>query len=161
MASQPQRSGGFAWLALGLSWLIPGAGFMIYGRWGRGIAHFLMVGLTFMLGLALKSGVDWPSWSIRAEDFNLINNFTFIVQMGGGFWALLSFGASNFMAEGAAGALAWFQGLQEYRYYELGSYFLIVAGALNYFALGNFYDRVIHVHPRFAAQEATPQEGAA
>lgn len=119
-----------------------------------------MIGLTFIIGLALRSSVDWPSWSIRAEDFNLINNFTFIVQMGAGIWALISFAISNFMTD-VPSALAFFEGLQQHRYYELGSYFLIVAGALNYFALGNFYDRIINLHPRFAAQEGAVPEAAA
>lgn len=133
---------------------------MMYGRWARGLAHFVTIGLTFAFGLALHSSVVWPSWSIRSEDFNLINNFTFLVQMGGGIWAVASFAASTLVHEpqGFIGVLA---GVEHHPHFELGSYFMIVAGALNYLALGNFYDRIVHPHPRFAAQETESREQAA
>ena len=41
-----------AWTALLLSWLIPGSGFMMYGRWARGTAHFVTIVTTFCIGLA-------------------------------------------------------------------------------------------------------------
>ncbi len=141
-----------AWLSLGLSCVIPGAGFMACGRWTRGLVHFAIVMCTFVCGLLLHSSVAWPVWTIKSEEFNLINNFTFIVQMGAGVpaWASL-FAAISEVAQGGAGN--FLAGIPKHPYYELGGYFLIVAGAMNYFAIGNFYDRVVHVHPRFVAQE--------
>jgi TM2 domain-containing membrane protein YozV len=128
-------------IALLLSWLVPGAGYMIYGRWGRGLTHFVTVGLTFGLGLVLHGSVLWPTWSFRSEDFNLINNFTFVTQMGSGLPALASFLASQ--ATGAqAGSMSWLGGIHSHTNFELGSYYLIVAGALNYFAVGNLFDRI-------------------
>lgn len=138
-----------AWTALVLSWLIPGSGFIMYGRWGRGLAHFVTIGATFGLGLALHSSVDWPIWSIRSPGFNLINNFTFITQMGGGLPAVASFVVANGAGASANPLLEWLAGEPKHYSYELGSYFLIIAGALNYFAMGNFYDRFLH--PRTAA----------
>lgn len=129
---------------------------MLCGRWARGLMHFLLVGLTFALGLALHSSVAWPTWSVRSEEFNLINNFTFVIQMGSGLPAIASFYAST--GGGAAGeALAWLAGTPPHPAYELGSYFLIVAGALNYFAAGNFYDRIVAVESRFEAQERSEE----
>lgn len=128
-------------LALLLSWLIPGAGFMFCGRWMRGLTHFITIGLTFGLGLALHGSVLWPTWSVRSEDFNLINNFTFVTQMGSGLPALASFLVSR-VTHAEPGALSWLGGLQSHTNFELGSYYLIVAGALNYFAVGNLYDRL-------------------
>lgn len=146
-------------MGLILGWLIPGAGFMLYGRWGRGLIHFVMISLTFAFGLALHSSVAWPTWSIHSEEFNLINNFTFIVQLGSGALALGSFMASISVG-GATGPLGWLAGIPQHPYYELGSYFLIVAGALNYFAIGNFYDRFMNPHPRVAHPKSPAAEAS-
>lgn len=151
--------GSRAWVAAALGWLIPGGGFMFCGRWARGLAHFAMIVATFAIGLSLHSAVVWPPWSIRSEEFNLINNFTFMVQMGSGLPALASFlaalgGYGEVPAGGSPHLLSWLAGSQKHPFYELGSYFLIVAGALNYFAMGNFYDRFVRVQPRFLPQEA-------
>jgi len=148
-------------MALVIGWLIPGASFMLCGRWTRGILHFVTIMVTFALGLALHSGVAWPSWSPKSEEFNLINNFTFIVQMGSGLPALGSLMASLSRAASASSAWPlWLAGEQKHPYYELGSYFLIVAGALNYFVVGNFYDRVIKIQSRFRPQELGEEEVA-
>src|SRR6185295_6142612 len=157
-AAVPPVAPHIAWIGILVGWMIPGAGFMICGRWRRGLAQFVIVMLTFTLGIALHSGVAWPEWSPRREEFNLINNFTFIVQMGSGFPALASLMAS--LPHGAEnGSWAWLAGIQKHPYYELGSYFLIVAGAVNFFALGNLYDRVIQPHPRFQEQEFAEKDG--
>lgn len=128
-------------LALLLSWLVPGAGFMYCGRWARGLTHFVTIGVTFVLGLALHGAVLWPTWSLSSEDFNLINNFTFVTQMGSGLPALASFLVSR-VTEAEPGPMSWLGGIQSHTNFELGSYYLIVAGALNYFAVGNLYDRL-------------------
>jgi len=126
---------------------------MLYGKWARGATHLVVIGVTFGLGLALHSSVAWPVWSIRSPSFNLINNFTFITQMGGGLPAIASFIASSDPGIVADSLLGRFVGQPSHFNYELGSYFLIIAGALNYFAVGNFYDRFIH--PRMTL----PQSG--
>lgn len=128
-------------LALLLGWLIPGAGFMLMGKWGRGMTHLLIIGATFGFGLALHGAVLWPTWSYRSEDFNLINNFTFITQLGAGLPAVASFLVSR-ITGAEAGPMSWLGGVQSHTNFELGSYYLIVAGALNYFAVGNLYDRL-------------------
>lgn len=141
------------------SWLIPGSGFMVSGHRLRGAAQFVMVMLTFGLGIALHSAVLWPTWSIRSEEFNLINNFTFIIQLGGGVPAIASYVASSSnMAGGALAALLG--GEHSHPYHELGSYFLIVAGALNYFAACSFYDRVVSRSGRLDPQAGTGETEA-
>jgi hypothetical protein len=126
--------------------LVPGAGFWLVGRNARAAAHLLIVGVTFALGLALHGGVHWPSWSPSAEDFNLIKNFTVLIQLGAGLPALVSL---------VANCREWtlLGGIEHHPYYELGGYYLIVAGAINYFAICNVYDRLIHPQPRLLAQE--------
>jgi hypothetical protein len=128
-------------LILAVGWLVPGAGFVYCGRWVRGLAHLLIVGLTFGIGLALHGAVLWPTWSFRSEEFNLINNFTFLTQMGAGLPALASFLAARW-GDGQGGPMAWLAGEASHTNFELGTYYLIVAGALNYFAVGNLYDRL-------------------
>src|SRR5262245_56017813 len=103
------------WLAI-VNYLIPGAGYCIAGRWVRGLLQTAMVLMTMAIGFALHGGVPWPSWSPQASDFNLINNLTFIVQLGGGLPALASL---------AANLKDWpfLQGIPHHAYYELGGYY--------------------------------------
>lgn len=145
----PKKAGPIAWAGLGLSWLVPGGGFLLCGRWRRGLIHLGVIAGTFMLGVLMHGGVIKPVWDYKNEDFNLINNITFIVQLWCGLPALLSYAASN------AGALkgTFFEAVQINAYHELGSFFMIVAGGLNYFAISNFHDRILKVHARFTAQE--------
>lgn len=138
-------------LSLLVGWLVPGAGFWMHGRRARGATQFVLVLVTFGLGLALHSGVAWPSWSPRASDFNLINNFTFIIQLGAGLPALLSLLAQKT-------AWTFLAGVPQDPFYELGGFYLIVAGAINYFALCNLYDRLLRPQTRFRAQEAGQSE---
>jgi hypothetical protein len=140
--AMPPASG---WLVL-LNYLLPGAGFCAVGRRGRGLLQGTMVLVTVALGWSLHGGVAWPSWSPQAMDFNLINNLTFLVQLGGGLPNLASLVAHQ---------LGWplLGGVPKDPYYELGSYYLVVAGAVNYFATLNFYDRLVKRDPRFLEQE--------
>jgi hypothetical protein len=139
------------WAGFVVSWIIPGGGFMVFGRWARGLANFTLITLTFVLGLALHGSVTWPSWSTRDENFNLINNLTLIVQLGSGLPAFFSLMATQ-AGDSVKGVVSWLAGQQNHPCYELGSYYLIVAGALNYFAIGNFYDRLINTRKRFLAE---------
>jgi hypothetical protein len=135
-----------------VNYLLPGAGFCVAGRWSRGLIQATTVLLTVALGLLLHGGVVWPSWTPQAQDFNLINNLTFLVQLGGGLPCLASL---------AANVLDWpiLAGRPENAYYELGSYYLVVAGAINYFATMNFYDRLVRLDARFREQETDGGEG--
>ena len=125
------------------SWLIPGLGFWVMKRRARAAVQFLMVVVTFALGIALRGGVVWP---VGTGEFNLINYFTFVVQLGAGLLSLASLGAN-------LAGVQWLGGQLWHPYFELGTYYLIVAGAINYFAVCNFYDRLVHTHPRFRVQE--------
>ncbi len=124
-----------------INWLVPGLGFVAIGHVARGVTVFLIVMVTFGLGLVLHGGVAWPSWTPAAEDFNLINNFTFIIQTGAGLPALASLGANLVHWEPLGGT-------PQHPYFDLGAYYIVVAGAINYFAVCNLYDR--HIRPRAA-----------
>lgn len=141
------------WALLLLNWLVPGLGYWICGRRSRGIIQCLMVVITILIGVRLHGGVDWPSWSIDAPDFNLINNFTFIIQLGAGIPALLSLFADKLH-------LGFLASLPKQPYYELGQYYIIVAGAVNYFATCNLHDRIVQPQTRYAVQEGLEEPAA-
>jgi hypothetical protein len=145
-------------LLLGLNWLLPGLGFVLCRRHARGLTQFLIVIVTFALGLAWHGGVDWPSWLPSAPDFNLINNFTFLIQLGMGLPAILSLLANLSTGLATTLHLGFLAGTPTHPYYELGVFYMIVAGAINYFATCNLYDRIIHPNPRFAEQEGLTEK---
>lgn len=146
--SSPPRAG--IELAL-LDWFLPGAGFFIVGRRARGATQLAIVLVTFVIGLVLRGGVIWPSWTLDSG-FNLVNIITFIIQMGAGLPALVSLVCH--LAGSQVGPLnTIIGGVPSGTYFELGSYFLLVAGALNYFATCNFYDRLVKPTPRYKPQE--------
>ena len=129
-----------------LSWLVPGLGFMLCGRKSRGLAVFVLIMVTFLLGLVAHGGVVWPTWSTSDESFNLMNNLIFLVQMLAGAPALVSLAASRM-------EIGFLGGAPEHAFFELGSYYLVVAGALNYFAATNFHDRIVRTSLKYRAQE--------
>lgn len=169
-APAPQMPFLTGWGVMLLNWLVPGLGFWLCHRRARAVIQFLLVVVTFGFGIALHGGVDWPSWSMEAPDFNLINNFTFLIQLFAGLPALLSLFASQIQNGLGVPAfirfvfehlhLGFLGGTPTHPYYELGGYFMIVAGAVNYFATCNLHDRLIRVHPNFAVQEGLEAEAS-
>ncbi len=143
-AAAPPRAG---WALTLLNWVLPGFGFIMVGRRARGFTQLAIVLTTFGLGLALRGGVIWPVWSLSGEhELNIINNVMFLIQAGSGAPALLSL-------FGQLAGLPLLAGLPEHPFYELGAYFIVVAGALNYYAACNFYDRLVSPAPRYRDQE--------
>jgi hypothetical protein len=124
------------WLLVALGWLVPGAGYFLLPKrqWNRGIIFLVSVHLTFLLGIILKGGLVPLPWSASDPSFSIVNNLTFILQMGAGWPALLSLGAYywNWGALAAEETHAW---------YELGSFYCLVAGSLNYFVVCHSVDR--------------------
>lgn len=141
--SKAPRAG---WGLVILNWALPGVGFIAAGRKARGLTQMAIVLVTFAIGLALQGGVIWPiSWTPDSS-FNLVNIITFVIQMGAGAPAIVSMGAhlAGYQALG---------GVPEATYFELGSFYILVAGALNYFATCNLYDRLVKTTGRYMAQE--------
>jgi hypothetical protein len=121
-----------------IDYVVPGAGFCLTGRWARGLTQAAMVLTTMALGLALHGGVIWTSWSSQEDAF--FNRLIFLVQMGGGLPAWLSLAAHQW----GAGRAPWsaLSAIEKAPYFELGSYYWVVAGAINYFAALNCHDRL-------------------
>ena len=118
-----------------LSWLIPGSGFVLRKHYVRGIVLFLVINATFMLGVLLHGAVVWPIWHPRVEGFNVVNNFTFIVQLGNGLLSLLSLAGHSLTPNRVLTGQEW------HAYFDLASFYLLVSGGMNYFVVCHFYDR--------------------
>lgn len=144
-SNQPPRVG---WASVFLNWLVPGVGFILAGRRARGFTQMGIVLVTFAAGIALRGGVTWPTWTLDSG-FNLVNIVTFIIQMGAGLPALVSLGC-HLLGYTPLG------GIPAATYFELGGYYLLVAGALNYFATCNLHDRLVNPTERYKKQESEP-----
>jgi hypothetical protein len=134
------------WGKVLINWLLPGSGFFLCGKPGRGFIQAILVCLTFLIGLLFHGGVSWPAWRPSSEEFNLINNFSFMIQLGGGLPALISLFPNLFLeldTDLAPRLVRWsfIAGKPQHAYYELGSFYLVVAGAINYFGACNLADR--------------------
>jgi Family of unknown function (DUF6677) len=121
---------------LALGWLLPGAGFLLLDKRYRSRAVLLIavIHATFLIGVLLRGGVAWPIWSLSSPGFSVINNINFIFQFGAGWMSVFSMVATQ-MEWGALGAL------EVHPYSELGSFYCLVAGALNYFIVWQTLDR--------------------
>ncbi len=154
LTAQSQTTPPFSARLLGtvlVAWLIPGGGFLLHGRFWRGITVLGSLLLTFLLGCVLHAGVYWPVWSIHNEGFNIINNITFVIQMGSGLPALLSLLAS---AHPQIFFLRWAAADTSHALYDLGSFYLLACGAMNYFVVCNTFDRLF---ARRASREASQE----
>ena len=125
------------WALVVLSWLIPGAGFLAIGRFGRGLAVLALIQAPFLIGILLPGAVLMPIWTPGDWGANIVNSLTFVTQIGNGLMSLI-------WAFGASANLPFFVGVQAYDahpLFELASFYLMVSGGLNYFCVCNFYDR--------------------
>jgi hypothetical protein len=117
-----------------LSWLIPGFGFFVHRRWGRGLLFFIVLQATFLVGAALRGSVLMPDFRFGSEGFNIVTILTFFTQMFNGGLALLSL-APEFLH-------GWH--ILPYdetnQWADLGSFYLLVSGGLNYFVMASTYD---------------------
>lgn len=119
-----------------LSWLVPGYGFMRNGYVGRGITFFVMLQATFLIGAALKGSVLVPEMNFREPGFNLVNVLTFLTQCFNGGLAFVSM-LPELMGPGAA-ILPYEEAAP---FADLGAFYLLVSGGMNYFVLVHTYDK--------------------
>ncbi len=110
-SSEPQQS--FAYGALLLGWLIPGAGHFVTGRWIRGLILFASITAMFAIGLAANGHLYAPNTG------NLLEILAFFGDLGaGGLFIvakLLGFGNTVVSVVSA----------------DYGTMFAVVAGLLN------------------------------
>ena len=123
------------WGQVILSWLIPGSGFVLRKHYARGVVLFLLINVTFMIGVLLHGAVVWPIWNRHIEGFNIVNNLTFMVQLGNGLLSLLSLVGHSLTPNRVLTGQEW------HAYFDLASFYLLVSGGMNYFVVCYFYDR--------------------
>ena len=127
------------------SWMIPGFGFFLRGRRLRALFLFLVIEGTFFLGLMLQGGVTPPV--LDPSGGGIISFLTFIIQLGNGLSSFFSLAASvwsaNLRLQGLIpGPLViFFAGNPPHALFDQASLYILVSGAMNYFAVTNFYDR--------------------
>lgn len=118
-------------LAVLLAWLVPGAGHILLGRFGRGLIFFLVITGAFIFGLTLDGRLFWPTVADppSAFHFDMITVLWFLAQIGSGlcyvFSYLLGFGTMP-RPEAAT--------------FEYGNTFTFLAGLLNYLVMHDAYD---------------------
>lgn len=124
---------------VGLGWLLPGVGFLLLGRRyrTRAILYILALNLTFVLGVVLRGGLAWPTIVASNKGSAIVELLNLIMQLGAGLPALVSL---------AAYELHWpvlrvLARVDVEVYPELGSFYCLVAGALNYFVVWQTLDR--------------------
>ena len=143
-----------AWVALTLlvAWLVPGGGFLINGKAVRGLILFGILAATFYFGAILDGGVVWPVWGMRDPGFNIVNNLSFIIQLGAGLPALLSLAAGF----GVEHLPVWLAADASSSLFDLSGFYLLVAGAMNYFVVCNTHDRLFGA-PSEALKDVQPE----
>lgn len=118
-----------------LSWLIPGYGFYHNGMRRRAVFFFVVLEATFLVGAMFRGSVLFPVFNYREEGFNLVTILTFFTQMFNGLLALVSL-----LPDLTGGVFHVLPYNETSHWFDLGSFYLLVSGGMNYFVLMNTYD---------------------
>src|ERR1700758_4105416 len=108
-------------IAPAVGWLIPGAGHIIQKRWIRGLLILISVATLFLLGLAMQGRI------YKANGGDILDILGFIGDVGAGGLYIITL------------ALDWGQGAIAFATADFGTKFMIVAGLLNFIAVGDAY----------------------
>lgn len=142
------------WLVLTLSWLVPGYGFYYHGLKRRAWLIFGTIETTFLLGSALRGSVLLPEFRWSHEGFNIVSLLTFFTQMFNGGAAVVSL-----LPELLGRRWAILPYDESYCWADLGSFYLLVAGGLNYFVLRSTYDH-FYGRNRSGSSDSSASKGA-
>ena len=141
----PGNKDSWLWADVVLSWLIPGFGFLHRKRYVRGVLLFVVIEGTFVVGLVLHGAVSIPI--INLTGGGIIGFLSFVIQLGNGILGLVSLWAYTVVERireqglDPTGLIEFFGGRPSQALFEMGGFYLLVSGAMNYFATMNFYDR--------------------
>lgn len=112
------------------AWLVPGAGHLILGRFGRALLFFVTIAGSFVLGLVLEGRLWWPTPDrTSALKFDLITVLWFFAQIGSG----LCYVASYLLGIGTTPR-------PEAATFDYGNTFTFLAGLLNYLVIHDAFD---------------------
>jgi hypothetical protein len=118
-------------LAVIASMLVPGAGHIVLGKYGRGLIFFVTITGAFIIGLSLHARLFYPVASptehSSAPDF--VGVLWFFAQIGSGLCYVVSYllGIGTVAQPSAAT-------------YEYGNTFTCLAGLLNYLVMHDIFD---------------------
>ncbi|MDQ7778783.1 MAG: hypothetical protein RDV41_03610 [Planctomycetota bacterium] len=116
--SSNQKSAGLLFVAAVVGWLVPGAGFIVLGRFWKGLCLLILIGGTFAAGAYVTN-----FRGIAFDD----NQFYYVGRFGSGLLWFLSFTLLSPEPRGLVTA----------RFYEAGTLYMSLAGLLNLFVLLN------------------------
>ena len=105
-----------------ISWLFPGAGYLLQRRWKRGIIIGTVIWAMFIIAL-VSGGAYYPGFDFK--DGALLYLLNVFAKLGNGLGALISFLLSVSPPSNVA---AWAT-------FEYGGRFLEIAGLLNFLAV--------------------------
>ena len=114
------------------SWLVPGAGHLVLGRFGRGLLFFAVIVGAFVFGLSLHGRLFWPTPAADPPPFyhyDLITVLWFAAQIGSGLCYLVSYGLSFGTNPNPMPATS-----------DYGNTFMLLAGLLNYLVIYDAFD---------------------
>lgn len=114
---------GKPWLALALSWILPGLGHAYLGRWRRGLAFALLVGLLIFVGVTLRG----PLWG-------------FTVGVPGLAGVSVPLNSQVLALPLVVVGLSGYQGVVSYQGYEYGMTFLLTASLFSLLLMLDAWD---------------------
>lgn len=115
------------WVIAVISWLLPGGGHLLSGKWRRGLIIGAAIWLMFIIGI-LSGGAYYPGYEFK--DGFLLYLLNIFARLGNGLGLLISlFLTMNPPINVASWAT-----------FEYGGRFLEVAGLLNFLAAVDAYD---------------------
>lgn len=113
------------------AWLVPGAGHLALGRYGRGALFFVTITGSFVLGLSLNGRLFWPTVAEPPSTlhFDLITLLWFFAQIGSGLCYFVSYAFELGTSPTPEAAT-----------FEYGNTFMFLAGLLNYLVVNDAFD---------------------
>ena len=120
-------------LAVIVSWLVPGAGHLVLGKYGRALLFFVTIVGAFVLGAMLNGHLYWPTPDKDSFfKFDLITVLWFFAEIGSGLCYLVSYamGIGTAPIQQAAAAPT----------FEYGNTFILLCGLLNYLVMHDAFD---------------------
>ncbi|HEX8286819.1 MAG TPA: DUF6677 family protein [Pyrinomonadaceae bacterium] len=105
-----------------ISWLLPGVGHILQGRWKRGIIIGAVIWLLFIIAL-LSGGAYYPGFDFK--DGALLYLLNIFARVGNGLGSFISFWL---LPAAPPNVAAWAT-------FEYGGRFLEISGLLNYLAV--------------------------
>lgn len=105
-----------------ISWLLPGAGYLVQKRWKRGIIIGSVIWLMFIIALA-SGGAYYPGFDFK--DGALLYLLNIFAKIGNGLGTIIGFFISASPPPNVAARAT----------FEYGGRFLEVAGLLNFLAI--------------------------